>query len=156
VAGHGLFVPEHPQFSALSDGRSFVFAHELPGRRLPLNLVVLSGCETGRQGGVEAEELVGLSRAFLAAGARAVLASLWPVEDLPARWFMSDFYGLLAAGQPAREALRQVQCSWLAGKSPLESAAGAGSGQNRGAAQRLPHLWAAFALTGDPRLRCPR
>lgn len=155
VAGHGLFVPEHPQFSALSDGQAFVFAHELPARRLPLNLVVLSGCETGRQGGVEAEELVGLSRAFLAAGARAVLASLWPVEDLPARWFMSDFYGLLAAGNPAREALQQVQRAWMAGNSPSAAAAGPSSGQDRGAAQRLPHLWAAFALTGDPRVRCP-
>jgi tetratricopeptide (TPR) repeat protein len=153
VAGHGLFVPDQPQFSALSDGQRFLFAHDLAARRLPLNLVVLSGCETGRQGGVEAEELVGLSRAFLAAGARAVLASLWPVEDRAARRFMTEFYGALAAGLPAREALAAVQRAWLAGNPRPDPAAPRQPGQNESEALRLPHLWAAFALAGDPRVR---
>lgn len=151
VAGHGLFRPEHPEFSAVSDGRSFLFARDISALDLDLDLVVLSGCETGRPSRLRAEELVGLPRSFRSAGARAVVASAWPVEDAAARRFQVCFWNELARGRTAREA-QSTAWRLLAGLEaqstpmdpiPPESA--------------LPSAWAAFSLIGDPDVRfaCP-
>lgn len=110
-----------------------------PGiRRLTLTaeLVTLSACETalGRQ--VRGEGVVGLSHAFLAAGARSTLVTLWPVADRSTLQFMTELYGELHGGQPPAEALRSVRRKWI-------GSAGATS---------HPALWAPFILVGDPSL----
>ncbi|KAK3748421.1 hypothetical protein QZH41_005764 [Actinostola sp. cb2023] len=70
-------------------------------------LVVLSCCHSGR-GEVKAEGVVGMSRAFLAAGARAVVASLWAIADEATMIFMEKFYKHLKEGESASKSLQQA------------------------------------------------
>ena len=70
-------------------------------------LVVLSCCHSGR-GEIKAEGVVGMSRAFLAAGARAVVASLWAIADEATMVFMEKFYSHLKEGESASKSLQQA------------------------------------------------
>ncbi|KAK3751557.1 hypothetical protein QZH41_006078 [Actinostola sp. cb2023] len=70
-------------------------------------LVVLSCCHSGR-GEVKAEGVVGMSRAFLASGARAVVASLWAIADEATMVFMEKFYKHLKGGESASKSLQQT------------------------------------------------
>jgi CHAT domain-containing protein len=70
-------------------------------------LVVLSCCHSGR-GEIKAEGVVGMSRAFLAAGARAVVASLWAIDDKATLNFMVSFYIYLKMGESASKRLQQA------------------------------------------------
>jgi CHAT domain-containing protein len=64
----------------------------------------------------------GLQRAFLQAGARGVVATLWPVEDVYASQFATDFYRKYTAGTAAAEALAQTQAAWSSPRSGVGSA----------------------------------
>ena len=75
--------------------------------RLRARLVVLSCCHSGR-GEVRSEGVVGIARAFLAAGARSVLASLWAISDEATMEFMKSFYEHLRIGESASVALHQA------------------------------------------------
>ena len=75
---------------------------EISQVRLSAKLVVLSCCHTA-SGQISAEGVVGIARAFLASGARAVLAALWAVEDKATMWFMNRFYENLVHGEIASE-----------------------------------------------------
>ena len=75
--------------------------------RLRAKLVVLSCCHSGR-GGIKSEGVVGIARAFLAAGARSVLASLWAISDQATMEFMKSFYQHLGDGKTASVALHQA------------------------------------------------
>ena len=94
-------------------------------------LVVLSCCYSGR-GEIKAEGVVGLTRAFLAAGARSVLASLCAVDDLASCYFMEAFYRHLKSGESASESLQQAMKEMR--KIPVLS---------------HPHFWAPFFIVGD-------
>ena len=83
---------------------------EISQVRLTAKLVVLSCCHSAR-GQVRAEGIVGIARAFLASGARAVLAALWAVEDEATMWFMNRFYQHLVHGESASESLHQAMKS---------------------------------------------
>ena len=83
---------------------------EISQVRLTAKLVVLSCCHSAR-GQVRAEGIVGIARAFLASGARAVLAALWAVEDEATMWFMNRFYEHLVHGESASESLYQAMKS---------------------------------------------
>ena len=78
--------------------------------RLHARLVVLSCCHSGR-GEVMSEGVVGIARAFLAAGARSVLVSLWAINDEATTEFMTSFYQYLADGKSASVALHQAMKS---------------------------------------------
>jgi CHAT domain-containing protein len=79
-----------------------------------LQLAVLSACETGLGQGLSGEGLLGLQRAFQVAGTRAVVASLWQVQDEATAALMGLFYHhLLEKKQPPLEALRQAQLTLL-------------------------------------------
>jgi CHAT domain-containing protein len=71
------------------------------------HLVVLCCCHTG-QGEITSEGVIGITRAFLAAGARCVLATLWPISDYATKEFMEKFYGELCQETPVCEALRRT------------------------------------------------
>jgi tetratricopeptide (TPR) repeat protein len=104
-------------------------------------MVTLSACESalGARGSLEGGR--SLSHAFLGAGAGAVTASLWKVEDRAALAFMERWYARLAAGEAAAAALRAVKIEVLdAGHNPASH----------------PARWAAFVLEGDPGWRAPR
>lgn len=108
LATHGRYEPEAPLTSALLLARgSALDAATLMGARLEAELVVLSACESGL-GEARGGELFGLARALLAAGARRVVQSLWPVDDEATRALMLAFYEALAGGLPPAAALRRA------------------------------------------------
>lgn len=132
-------------------------------------LVVLSACETGLGELRRGEGLLGLQRAFHAAGARNVMASLWQVDDAATRCLMENFYeNLWKKNMPQAEALRQAQIAMLSGKVLLPGVTKRGADPQTspaadprglkpsGAAPvrpdgRSPFFWAAFVLSGDGR-----
>ena len=78
--------------------------------KLRARLVVLSCCHTA-QGKIKAEGVVGIARAFLGAGARSVLVSLWAIDDQATLEFIKRFYEELARGRSAGDALdRAMKC----------------------------------------------
>ena len=78
--------------------------------RLRARLVVLS-CPYSGQGQVSSEGVVGMARAFLFAGARSVLATLWAIDDEATMMFMKSFYQQLGSGESASVALqRAMKC----------------------------------------------
>ena len=77
--------------------------------RLPQGVVVLSACESGVATTSKGDEVIGLVRAFLIAGAARVVASLWPVDDAVTTEFMAVFYSSLRAGASPAAALRSAQ-----------------------------------------------
>lgn len=77
--------------------------------KLGARMVVLSACEGAMGQRYPGDEIMGLARAFHLAGARTVVASLWPVEDASAGEFMGCFYRHVVAGQGVAQALRAAQ-----------------------------------------------
>ena len=77
------------------------------GVQMRARLVVLSCCHSAR-GEIKAEGVVGIARAFLGAGARSVLVSLWAIDDEATLEFMKNFYQHLVKGKSASEALNQA------------------------------------------------
>ena len=98
---------------------------------LRARLVVLSCCHSGR-GQVKSEGVVDMTRAFLRAGARSVLVSLWAIDDEATMEFMKRFYQHLRGGESASVALHQAM------KSLRESDK-----------FFAPKYWAPFVLIGD-------
>jgi CHAT domain-containing protein len=99
-------------------------------------LAVLSACETGLGRGLAGEGIFGLQRAFLLAGARTAVASLWKVDDDATRALMARLYtNLWERKIPVLEALRQAQLGLL--RDPEFADEG-------------PRIWAAWSLSGDP------
>jgi CHAT domain-containing protein len=140
LALHGLADTTFPDRSALvfsAGGRpeedGLLQAREI--RKLPINaeLVTLSACDAG-VGRIEGEEGVSsLVEAFLNAGARSVVASLWPAEDTYTKGLMEAFYRHLVQGETKKEALRQAKMDML-----------------REFGDAVPPLyWAGFVLVGD-------
>ena len=142
IATHGKADGRQPERSRLvlslygPDGRAIEGAlrlQDLYNLRLAADLVVLSACQSGLGGLVRGEGLVGLTRGFLHAGARRVLASLWNVDDASTAALMTRFYqGLLRDRLPPATALRRAQLALLADPR-----------------WRAPYFWAPFVLQGD-------
>ena len=114
----------------------FVGGAELRALHLNADLVVLSGCRTAGGELVRGEGLGGLTTPLLEAGARAVVATQWPIDDRATIHLVQDFYDALADGRSAGDALRAAKLASLA----------------RGARS---NEWAAFTLVGDPLVRVP-
>jgi CHAT domain-containing protein len=122
-------------------------------------LVVLSACETGLGKLEYGQGVLGLQRAFQAAGARAVVASLWKVDDKATGALMERFYtNLWTRKLPKLKALREAQLSVLndPGFATLTRAPGAtaeklpeGGKIDQPGTRSDPALWAAFVLGGD-------
>ncbi|MBA2336252.1 MAG: CHAT domain-containing protein [Acidimicrobiia bacterium] len=109
LACHGLFRAENPMFSAFRLADRWVTAGEVMRLRLPASVVTLSACESGSGRILGGDEIIGLTRAFLGAGAAAVVVSLWLVEDEAAALLMGHWYRLLAQGTGAAAALGEAQ-----------------------------------------------
>ncbi len=108
ISTHGLYREDNPMFSAIKLGNTRLSLFDLYDLDLDAELAVLSGCGTGLSSVVGADELVGLSRGLLYAGARSVLATLWDVNDESTTRFMRGFYRFLMAGQVPAEALQRA------------------------------------------------
>jgi len=132
IAAHGEFRADAPLQSRLvlaksAGGGGDLTVNELYGRTLPADLVALSACESGLGRITDGDDVIGLNRGFLYAGASAVLASLWVVSDEATLPLMLHFYeNLPRMGAP--RALRAAQLE-LRQRFPA------------------PYYWAAFYLT---------
>ncbi|HSQ79224.1 MAG TPA: CHAT domain-containing tetratricopeptide repeat protein, partial [Candidatus Bathyarchaeia archaeon] len=96
-----------------SDDDGLLQAREIYGLKLSAELVVLSACQTGKGRLERSEGPLALARPFFVAGARAVVASLWPLNDRSSAVFMTAFYRDLASGLPASESLRLAKIKML-------------------------------------------
>jgi tetratricopeptide (TPR) repeat protein len=101
-------------------------------------LVVLASCSSGDGRVLNGEGVQGLAHAFLMAGARVVVATLWPVDDDQTAVFMAHFYAHLAAGETIGSALAAARAELRA--EPLTA---------------HPFAWAGFVLVGDGQLTVP-
>jgi CHAT domain-containing protein/Flp pilus assembly protein TadD len=115
-ATHGLIDDDRPDFSALaltrgvSRGEGLLQASEIFNLRIPSDVVVLSACETGLGQLIQGEGMVGLTRAFMYAGAASVVASLWSVADATTAELMTHLYaGMITDGQTPADALRAAK-----------------------------------------------
>jgi CHAT domain-containing protein len=128
--------PDRSSLVVLSDPSNgedgFVQASEIVQMRLPAKLVVLSACETDVGPILGQEGISALSTAFLLAGARTVVSTLWPIEDQPSLILMRAFYRHLGAGESAAESMAKA-------KRDLLSKYGTKS---------LPIYWAGFVVQG--------
>jgi CHAT domain-containing protein len=156
-ATHGYLSEEAPLLSAilLANGEALT-VYELMGMRLHADLVVLSACNTAQGETTGGDDVLGLTRGLLAAGARAAVVSLWPVHDLATSLLMCAFYQALKAGEPPRKALQRAQLQ-LCGLSDARATEGDQSqmrhlGEENGDLQAgdysHPFYWAPFILVG--------
>ncbi len=130
LACHGRFSPESPLTSGIKLANRWMTVRDNYKLRLPQALVTLSACDTGRNVVGTGDELVGLVRSFLAAGASSLVMSLWTVNDESAAIIMTHFYGGWRGGASPSSALRHAQCIML---------------------EQRPHpaFWAPFILEGS-------
>ncbi len=148
LATHGVYNERHPRCSGLllsadpeggDDG--FLSVDEVFGLDLECDLVVLSACATALGEEVSGEGILGLTRAFLYAGSRSVVAALWEIPGRETAEFMRVFYEELirAPGAGRTHALAEAK-RWMIRRD---------RGRHRGdAPSSHPHFWSAFVLTG--------
>jgi tetratricopeptide (TPR) repeat protein len=132
IAAHGEHRLDQPDLSyiELADGQ--LYTDDLLQQDMSYELVVLSACETGRANVAAGDELIGLGRGFLYAGAGALITSLWRVADGTTARLMERLYTALAGGAAKASALRAAQLAALAD-----------------APDAHPAFWGAFQLVGD-------
>ncbi len=119
IAAHAVGSDEEPEragFVLAPGGKSedgLWQAREIRHTQLNADLVTLSSCETGT-GKLQGEEgIMNLARAFLMAGARSVVASLWDVDDRSSAALMTRFYAHIAKGETVADSLRAAQSDYL-------------------------------------------
>jgi CHAT domain-containing protein len=134
VACHGYVDGERPPLSGLVlAGGAFVTADDVHRMRIPADLAVLSGCETGGGRLVAGEGVMGLVRAFFAAGCPRVVVSDWSVSDQSTRPFMRRFYeSMRVRGLGPAAALAEAKRDALRAGGPTAH----------------PYHWAAFVPWG--------
>jgi tetratricopeptide (TPR) repeat protein len=130
LACHGMFRVDNPMFSSLKVGDGWLAASDVIRLDLAGALVTLSACESGRNEVYAGDELIGLTRAFLGAGATTLVASLWLVQDETTAQLMENWYKHLSEGVGRATALRNAQLA-LKDKYPH------------------PYYWAPFVLIGQ-------
>jgi CHAT domain-containing protein len=92
IATHGTYRQDNPMFSGIRLGDGYLNLYDLYQIRLPAKLVTLSGCATGMNFVSAGDELLGLQRGLLCAGASSLLLSLWDVHDQSTASLMQAFY----------------------------------------------------------------
>lgn len=108
IATHGYFRQDDPMFSGIRLGDGILSLFDLYQLKLPAELITLSGCATGLSVVADGDELLGLVRGLIYAGAQSALLTLWDVHDHSTAQFMSAFYGHLASCADKAAALRQA------------------------------------------------
>jgi CHAT domain-containing protein/tetratricopeptide (TPR) repeat protein len=142
IATHGLLDAQRPQFTGVvlslvgnknSDG--FLRTDEIFNLRMNPSLVMLSACETGLGKEKRGEGVIGLTRAFMYAGAPTVGVTLWSVADKSTAELMTDFYRRFLSSDkpaPASGSMRDAQLAMISGKK-----------------YSAPFYWAPFVLVGE-------
>ncbi|HEY1939387.1 MAG TPA: CHAT domain-containing tetratricopeptide repeat protein [Candidatus Angelobacter sp.] len=129
IATHGYFRQDNPMFSSIRLGNSLLSLFDLYQLQFDAELVTLSGCGTGMNVVIGGDELIGLVRGLLYAGAQTLMVSLWEVHDESTAEFMRDFYEGYKNSANKAKALRSAVIKL----------------KQR---HRHPYYWAAFALVG--------
>lgn len=129
LACHGQFRPENPLFSSihLADGNLTV--RDICAKKINAELVTLSACETGLNKIFAGDEILGLARGFLIAGASSLVLSLWTVNDEATTELMKNFYTNLQRGETVAASLEKAQKVFI----------------ERG---EHPYFWSPFAVIG--------
>lgn len=140
LATHGDFRADNALFSGLAFADGWQTTLDIFNLRLQVSLVTLSACQTGRSAIGSGDELLGLMRAFLSAGAASLVLSLWLVEDQATAQLMQLFYQALADGQTKAAALRHAQMTLIQGVNDP---------QHGKQCYTHPYYWSPFALVGD-------
>jgi CHAT domain-containing protein/Tfp pilus assembly protein PilF len=142
LATHALINEEQPGRSCIvltldddpaEDG--FLQMNEIFNLKIDADLVVLSACQTGRGKLVRGEGIMGLTRAFLYAGAHTLVVSHWPVSDYSTAEFMEKFYKYMQSGNTKSEALRKAKLDFLTSDEVPK--------------YRHPYYWAPFVMVGN-------
>jgi len=135
IAAHGYVDEDLPARSGLALSDGVLEVAEILRLRLRAEMVTLSACRSGLGQTLAGEGVMGLSRAFLFAGARSAVVSLWNVSDAATADLMKTFYSNLNRGQPPAHALREAKLRLA--KGPRR-------------AWRHPYFWAPFIFIGAP------
>jgi CHAT domain-containing protein len=130
IATHGTFRQDNPLFSGVRLGNSYLSLYDLYQFKFEAELITLSGCATGLNVVAAGDELLGLIRGFLYAGAQSLLLTLWDVHDASTSRFMTSFYRRLCDSQDRAVAF-QGAVRELRGTYPH------------------PYYWAPFMLVGN-------
>jgi CHAT domain-containing protein len=142
-ATHGLVDTRYPERSGLilslidkhgRKGDGYLRLNDVYNLKLSADLVVLSACESALGQDLSSEGIIGLPRAFLHAGAKSVIASLWKVNDQATAKLMADLYARIERGETPSSALRSAQLDMVNDDQWSK-----------------PYYWAAFVLQGDYR-----
>jgi CHAT domain-containing protein len=131
IATHGHFRYDNPLFSGVRLGDGNVQLYDLYDLSLPAELIALSGCATGLHVTARGDELLGLQRGLLYAGAKSLLLTMWEVHDQSTAQFMRMFYKGLLEGADKAKALQSAAIQ-LREQFPH------------------PYYWAPFVLIGEP------
>jgi CHAT domain-containing protein len=113
LACHGQFRPDNPLFSSLRLGDGWLTVRDTYNLKLQCELVTLSACETGLNQVAPGEELIGLARGFVTAGAPSLLLSLWTVDDEATGETMTRFYSELGQSRAPAHSLREAQLAMM-------------------------------------------
>lgn len=116
-------------FSSLHLADGWVTVRDICKQRIEAELVVLSACETGLNKVFPGDEILGLARGFLTAGAASLIVSLWTVNDAAASRLMSGLYIEIQCGHTPAASLRKAKLNSI----------------ERG---EHPYLWSPFILIG--------
>ncbi len=130
LACHGLFRADNPMFSSLRLHDGWLMAADVMQFDLAGALVTLSACESGRSQVTPGDEIIGLTRAFLGAGAATLVVSLWLVQDETTMTLMETWYEQLRRDVGRAAALRAAQLALKA-------------------THPHPYYWAPFILVGQ-------
>jgi CHAT domain-containing protein len=117
-------------FSGIQLGDGLLSLLDLYQFKLPADLIALSGCATGVSTVAGGDELLGLVRGLISAGAKSALLTLWDVQDRSTVDFMKAFYRLLSSGSGKAEAVQQA--AWKTRETYPH-----------------PFYWAPFSLVGN-------
>lgn len=138
---HGIFIPEHPNMSAIvlppgKDGEDgFLTADEIALLKLNADFVNLSACETGLGKIYEGEGVVGIAQSFVIAGANALSVSLWQVADNSTSLFMTELYKMVKEENISYStAMNRIKRKFIKGEYHK--------------ALDLPYFWAPFVYYG--------
>lgn len=142
LAVHGVANREYPDRAGLllltdaANGEDGVlYPHEIVQLGLNADIVVLSACDTA-VGKLQGQEgIANLSRAFLLAGAKTVVSTLWSIDDVFSLYLMKRFYERLSTGMPRADALVQAKRDMIRTFGPTA----------------MPYYWAGFVMEGTGR-----
>jgi CHAT domain-containing protein len=133
IAAHGRHRVDQPDLSYIQLEDGYLYADDLLQKNLDYELVTFSACETGKTVVGKSEEMIGLIRGVLYAGAQSMIVSMWRVDDKMTTRLMTHFYTLLKEGKSKAASLREAQLKIIRSHPGIH-----------------PAYWGAFQLVGFP------